>query len=75
MDSAILREEALKLPAFDRAQLADSLISSLEDGVSSQTLEKWAAEAEERNQAFEKGAIEGVEGESLMNGLRKEFKG
>ena len=58
MDSAILREEALKLSDYERAQLADLLIVSLSSDITENILNAWSAESESRFVAYKNGEIE-----------------
>ena len=49
--------DVLDLSPFERAQLLERIYSSLENELVKQRTEKWAAEAESRIDAFEKGEI------------------
>ena len=51
--------DALKLPASLRAQLAQKLISSLDEPSEEENLQLWAEEAERRYEALRKGAVRG----------------
>ena len=53
-------EEALSLPPAERAELADRLLSSLDASPMNRIDALWAAEAEDRIEAFERGAIKAV---------------
>lgn len=66
MDSALLANEALKLPAWERAQLVDTLWRSLESGSSSSLERAWAAESRARWEAYQRGELEALEGESTL---------
>jgi putative addiction module component (TIGR02574 family) len=50
--------DALNLSPFERAQLLERIYSSLENELVKERTEKWAAEAELRIDAFERGEIE-----------------
>ncbi len=52
---ARLQEEAMCLPASERARLAHTLIASLEAGEDIDAEEAWLAEAERRYQAYREG--------------------
>lgn len=52
-----LEREAKCLPLSDRAQLAQSLIASLDTGDDVDAEEAWLSEAERRYQAYREGAI------------------
>jgi hypothetical protein len=60
----ILQEVLLMLPE-DRAELADSILASLEPS-NPGILELWAAEAEDRVAAFERNEIEAISAESVL---------
>lgn len=57
MDEMTLEKEAMQLSARERALLADALLESLSDEATQQIQELWAAEAEDRLQAFREGKI------------------
>ncbi len=57
MDQAILEREALKLPAHERALLADSLLGSLDDEAVRQAESACAREADVRYQAYLRGEL------------------
>lgn len=62
--SEILKE-VLSMPSAERAELADSILASLEPQDPA-ILELWAAEAEDRVAAFERNEIEAVSAESVF---------
>ncbi len=70
MDQTILEREALKLPAYERALLADSLIKSLDEEAAREVESAWAQEAEKRLDGYQKGEIQAVDGASLLAQLR-----
>jgi putative addiction module component (TIGR02574 family) len=53
-------EEALSLPPGERAELADRLLTSLDSSPGGSIDKLWAAEAEDRLEAFERGEINAV---------------
>ena len=53
-------EEALSLPPGERAELADRLLTSLDSSPGGRIDALWAAEAEDRLEAFERGEIKAV---------------
>ncbi|MBA2702527.1 MAG: addiction module protein [Blastocatellia bacterium] len=64
-------EQILALPASDRAELADSILASLEP--SDPTLMKlWAAEAEDRVAAFKRGELEAIDAEIVFDEIDRE---
>jgi hypothetical protein len=71
MDKVILEHEALKLPAHERAMLADALLGSL-DGEAERTAESACArEADDRYQAFLRGELQTVDGPAVFQQLRE----
>ena len=70
MDSILLKEEALKLSPFERAQLIDALWQSL-DPVEQQAIEKaWTEESKDRLDAYRRGEVEALDGESALSELQ-----
>jgi len=63
---AELLEEALSLPPADRAELADRLLTSLDSEPGDRIGTLWAAEAEDRLEAFERGEIKAVSAEDAF---------
>jgi putative addiction module component (TIGR02574 family) len=59
-NGAQVLERALALPADERAELADRLLSSLDEGRQRKVDELWAGEAEDRIDAFERGELKAV---------------
>ncbi|MGD2085756.1 MAG: addiction module protein [Candidatus Aminicenantes bacterium] len=53
-------EEALGLPASEKALLADQLLASLDLASSNSIDEMWAREAENRIDAYERGEIKAI---------------
>lgn len=68
--SEILKE-VLSMPPEERAELADGILASLEP-CDPRILELWAAEAEDRVAAFERGEIEAVSAESVFEEIDRE---
>ena len=69
MDVVILEKEALSLPEHARAILADRLIESI-SLASPKLVKSWIAESESRLDAFKKGEIEAIDGQSALKALR-----
>jgi putative addiction module component (TIGR02574 family) len=69
MDQAILEREALRLPAHERALLADALLGSLDDEAAREVECAWAQEAEARLAAFHRGEVVALEGPSVLRDL------
>jgi putative addiction module component (TIGR02574 family) len=59
-------KEALSLPPSERAELAERLLSSLDPPTQERLDELWAAEAEDRLDAFDRGEIEAVPAEKVF---------
>ncbi len=70
MDQAILEREAMRLPAHERALLADALLGSLDDEAARQVESAWAQEAEARLAAYHRGEIAALEGPAVLRELR-----
>jgi putative addiction module component (TIGR02574 family) len=60
-------EEALSLPAAERAELADRLLISLDSSSGGRIDALWAAEAEDRIEAFERGEIKAVSADDAFD--------
>lgn len=74
MDSVILANEALKLPALERAQIIDVLWRSLDPAEQTSIDQAWLAESCDRFQAYREGKLMALEGEKTLreieDGLR-----
>lgn len=70
MDSILLQEEALKLSAFERAQLIDALWQSLDPTEQAEIDQAWLEESQDRLSAYRRGEIEAVDGESALSALK-----
>jgi putative addiction module component (TIGR02574 family) len=66
-----LLQEVLSMPPEDRAELADSILASLEPS-DPRILELWAAEAEDRVAAFERNEIEAISAESVFEEIDRQ---
>jgi putative addiction module component (TIGR02574 family) len=64
-------QEVLSMPPEERAELVDSILTSLEPS-DSKLLELWAIEAEDRVAAFEGGEIEAVSAESVFEDIDRQ---
>lgn len=71
MDQVILQREALRLPAHERALLADALLGSLDDEATREVESAWAEEAEARLAAYHRGEIAALEGPAVLRELRR----
>ena len=66
-----LREELLRLPSEDRAELAYCLIRSLDNDADTKVEVDWEAELDRRWQEMENGQVAGESADSVLAGLRK----
>lgn len=67
-----LREEVLRLPTEDRAEIAYCLIRSLDED-ESEIQTAWEAELERRWREMESGEVVGKPAESVFAELRKKY--
>ncbi len=74
MSLATIRNEIEKLEPAERASLIDLLWESLDDDRIQQTEANWAAESEDRIDAFERGELPAVDGPSALEELRSSLK-
>jgi putative addiction module component (TIGR02574 family) len=74
MSLATIRNEIEKLDPAERASLIDLLWNRLDDDRIQQTEAKWAAESEDRIDAFERGELPAVDGPSALEELRSSLK-
>jgi putative addiction module component (TIGR02574 family) len=64
---------ALKLPASERAVLADELLHSL-DKTDPEIDALWAKEAEDRLAAYDRGEIEAIDADAVLAEMRERLK-
>lgn len=64
-----LIQQALGLPADERARVAERLLSSLEPSLS-EIDQLWAQEAEDRVDAYERGEIEAIPADDVFNAIK-----
>ena len=64
-----LIQQTLKLPADQRAEVVERLLSSLEPPLSSID-QLWAQEAEDRIYAYERSEIEAIPAEEVFNAIK-----
>ena len=64
-------QEVLSMPPEERAELADSILESLEP-TDPRILQLWAIEADHRVAAFERGEIEAVSAESVFEEIDRQ---
>jgi len=73
MDQAILEREAMRLPAHQRALLADALLESLDDVTGRQIESAWGQLAEERLAAYRRGEVTALDGPAVLRELRGRY--
>ena len=61
-----LTQELLTRPNTDRANLAERLLDSLNNGSDSETLHLWSIEANRRLTEFENGTVKGIPGDEAL---------
>ena len=66
-----LTADAMKLPLRDRVQLAQRLISTLDDEVETDTEALWFAEAERRLEELRSGKVQGIPAEGVFGKARE----
>ena len=71
MSLASIQNEIEKLEPAERASLIDALWESLDEDRIRETEAKWAAESEDRIDAFERGELAAVDGQATIEELRK----
>lgn len=64
-------QEALALPAEDRARLADQLVESLDAATLSRYDQLWAVEASRRLAEVRSGAVQTIPGEEVLAEVRR----
>jgi putative addiction module component (TIGR02574 family) len=74
MSLATIRNEIEKFEPAERASLIDLLWDSLDDDSVEQIEARWAAESEDRIDAFERGELTAVDGPAALEELRSSFK-
>lgn len=74
MSLATIQNEIEKLDPAERSSLIDLLWDSLDDDRIQQTEAKWAAESEDRIDAFERGELPAVDGPAALEELRSSLK-
>ncbi len=67
-------EQALRLPAHDRAALAERLIASLDELNTAENERMWVEEAEARYEAYRRGEIESFPAEEAIRDIRNSLK-
>ena len=66
-----IEQELLKLPAADRARLAERLIASLDEDAEVEAA--WKAEVRRRDTELQSGAVQGIPIEDALTTIRTRF--
>lgn len=74
MDNNPLKEEALKLSPYERAQLIDALLESFDPVVQEEIDRTWLNESKDRLKAFHAGDLNTVDGETALTELREKLQ-
>ena len=74
MSTEDLEIELLKLPASDRARLAEKLLESLEHLSDEENARLWAEEAKRRDQAWDADLTMGRPGDDVFRNARARLK-
>jgi len=69
-----LTADAMKLPLRDRVQLAQCLVSTLDDKVEPDTEALWFAEAERRLEELRSGKLQGIDSDVAFRDAREARK-
>ena len=69
-----LTADAMKLPLRDRVQLAQRLVSTLDEEVETDTEVLWFAEAERRLEELRSGKVEGIDADEAFPSAREALK-
>lgn len=64
----------MKLPLRDRVQLAQRLVSTIDEEVEADTEALWFAEAERRLQELRSGKVQGIDSEKAFRTAREALK-
>lgn len=71
--SQIVLEEALKLTANERAEVAEQLIASLDEAPDTDVEQAWQEEIQKRLAQIERGEVTLVDSETVFAELRKKY--
>ncbi|MEK7674240.1 MAG: addiction module protein [Verrucomicrobiota bacterium] len=69
----ILANEALKLPAWERAQIIDTLWKSLDLAEQASIDQAWLAESRDRLKAYRDGTLKALDGEATLRAIEAEL--
>ena len=74
MSLASIQEEIIQLDPIERAKLIDLLWESLDEARVKEIEAKWAAESEDRIDAYERGELPAVDGATALKDLRSSLR-
>jgi len=74
MSLASIQKEVLQLKSNERAMLIDLLWESLDEERIKDIEARWAAESEDRIDAFERGELTAVDGPAALRDLRSSLR-
>lgn len=66
-----ITEEAMKLPADSKAELADRLVESLDSADPDEIQRLWSAEAIRRRDEIRSGKVKRIPGEQVLDEVRR----
>lgn len=68
--SQVVLEEALKLPANERAEVAEQLLASLDEAPDTDVEQAWQEEVQRRLKQVERGEVKTIPWEEVQRRLR-----
>ena len=74
MSLASIQKEIFQLDSRERAMLIDLLWESLDEARVSEIETRWAAESEDRIDAYERGELPAVDGPAALQDLRSSLR-
>ena len=74
MSLTSIQKEIVQLSPRERAMLIDMLWESLDEARTKEIEAKWAAESEDRIDAYERGELTAVDGPSALQELRSSLR-
>jgi putative addiction module component (TIGR02574 family) len=74
MSFASIQDEITRLSSTERAKLIDILWESLDEARVKEIEGRWAAESEERIDAFDRGELQTVDGPAALRELRSSLR-
>ena len=74
MSFASIQKEILQLNSTERAMLIDLLWESLDEARINEIETKWAAESEDRIDAYDRGELPAVDGPAALQDLRSSLR-